>query len=225
MRKRRIDYGKIRLNDRDLQTLGWLGEQYAIRLDCLQLLLGRSAYQTTRVEGQVQSSTARRVVQRWHHAGLVGCRKLFFGQPSWLWLTRRGLSQFDLAFQRWTPKVGQLQHLHDVNCVRLRIEAEYTTSVRWRCERVLRRQYRENVGWHIPDGEVKTLSGATIGVEVELTPKSRARVAKIVQCLAHQYDQIWFFVNPRTRPVITAATQPFGALFQLYDIDQVRLPA
>jgi hypothetical protein len=225
VRKRRVDYGKIRLNDRDVKTLGWLAEQYAIRLDSLQLLLGRAAYQATHVQGQVQTSTARRVVQRWRASGLVGCRKLFFGQPSWLWLTRRGLSEFDLAFQRWTPKVGQLQHLHEVNCVRLSIEAQYLTSVRWRCERMLRRQYRERKEWHLPDGEVRTLSGATIGVEVELTPKSRPRVAKIVHRLAHQYDQIWFFVNPRTRPVITAATQPFGDLFQLYDIDQVRLPA
>ena len=222
MQKRRADYGKIRLNHRDLEMLGWLAEQYAVRLDCLELLLGRTAFQPTRVQGQVQTSTARRVVQRWLNAELVGCRKLFFGQPSWLWLTGQGLRHFDLAFQRWTPKVGQLQHLHDVNCVRLRIEAEYRKSVRWRCERVLRRQYRQHVGWHIPDGEVCTVSGATVGVEVELTPKSRPRVAKIVQRLARQYDQIWFFVNPRTRPVIAEATQPFGDFFQLYDIDQVR---
>lgn len=225
MRKRRVDYGKIRLNDRDTQALSWLAEQYAVRLDCLQVLLGRTAYQTTRVQGEVQPSTARRVVQRWLNAGLVGSRKLFFGQPPWLWLTRRGLSEFDLAFQRWSPKVGQLQHLHDVNCVRLRIEAEYKTTVHWQCERTLRRQYRDYVGWHIPDGEIQTVSGATIGVEIELTPKSRPRVATNVQRLAHQYDQIWFFVNQRTRPVITAATQPYGDLFQLYDIDQVRLHA
>lgn len=222
MNKIRSDKGLIRLNERDLVSLRWIGGQYAIRLDTLQILLGRLASQSTKEPDRVQESTARRVVARWEQENLVGRRKFFFAQPDWIWLTGRGLHQMDLPYKPWTPKVSQLNHLHDVNRVRLRVEQHYGSKARWRGERQLRIQYRDRTGWHVSDGEVITQGGAVIAVEVELTQKSRKRVDEIVGRLAEQYDRVWYFVNDATRPVITAATRSCQDMVRLYDIEEVR---
>src|SRR5258708_1340289 len=66
------------LSRRDLQTLAWVGEQYAVRLDQLEALLGR---------GQ---RTAQRTAARLRAAGLVRVRPLLAGEPAWLWLTPAG---------------------------------------------------------------------------------------------------------------------------------------
>lgn len=223
MNKTRSDKGLIRFNDRDLASLRWIGEQYAVRLDTLQDLLGRLAAQSTKEPDRVQESTARRVVARWEQEKLVGRRKFFFAEPDWIWLTGRGLHQMDLPYKSWTPKVSQLNHLHDVNGVRLRVEQNYAEKAAWRGERTLRLQYRKRSGWHVPDAEVVTQAGAVIAVEVELTQKSRARVDEIVRRLTDQYDRVWYFVNASTRPVIADATRSIQELVRLYDIEDVRV--
>jgi hypothetical protein len=108
-----------------------------------------------------------------------------------------------------------------VNQVRLRVEANYTEAADWRSERFLRREYGRHRRTHIPDAEIVTTQAAVIGVEVELTQKSRRRAQEIVHKLAHRYDCIWFFVNGLTRPTVTAATQAQPYRFRLYDVEQV----
>ena len=221
-RKQRKDKGLIRLTDRDLLVLKWIGEQYAARLDILQLLLGRDAEQPTKIPGVVTESTARRVVSRWKAEGLVESRRFFFGKPEWVWLTPTGLSQMDLAYRSWSPKVSTLNHFHSVNQVRLRIEKGYEESFVWRSERTLRRLYRDNKGIHVPDAELLHEAGV-IGIEVELTQKSQQRIRDIVDKLAHQYEQVWYFVNQTTEQAVRAEVAHFDeGKFHLYDIERIR---
>lgn len=84
VRGRRADRGVVRLTDRDIASLRWIGEQYAIRVDQLSCLLGRPA-------NPVSDSTARGVVSRWVRAGFADYRKLIAGEPGFVWATRRGL--------------------------------------------------------------------------------------------------------------------------------------
>ncbi len=197
----------------------WIGDQYAVRLDTLQELLGRDTRQPTKDDGYVSASTARRVVARWQQEGLADARKYFYRQPEWVWLTRQGLVQMNLNYSNWSPSVGILNHLHDLNRVRIRIEDQFTECY-WRSERDLRREHRTDKRFHIADGEVH-LNGQVIAVEVELTQKSMSRVTDIIRRLSHQYDRIWYFVNDQTRPVIEKAVGDRAEKFRLYDIDKV----
>lgn len=221
MPKSRSDKGLIRLTDRDLLTLRWIGEQYAVRLDILQRLLGRDTQQVTKEPGIVTESTARRVIGRWKAEGLVESRKFFFGKPEWVWLTTDGLSQMNLQYRTWSPKVSTLNHFHGVNQVRLRIEKNYEESFTWRSERALRRAYRDDKGVHVPDAELLHEAGV-IGIEVELTQKSQQRLSDIMEKLAHQYEQVWYFVNQMTEQAVRAAIADFGeGKFHLYDMERV----
>jgi hypothetical protein len=219
VRKTRSDKGLIRLTDRDLRILTWIGEQYAVRLDTLQELLGRETRQPTKADGCVSASTARRVVARWKQEGLADARKYFYRQPEWVWLTRKGLMQMNLEYSNWSPSVGILKHLHDLNSVRIRIENQFP-ECRWRSERDLRREHRNDSRFHVADGEVH-LNGQVIAVEVELTQKSMPRVTEIVRQLSRQYDRIWYFVNGQTHPVIERAIGDRAEKFRLYEIDRV----
>lgn len=218
VRKKRSDRGLVRLTDRDLVTLRWVGEQYAVRLDVLQHLLGRDTQQPTKEPGVVTESTARRVVGRWKTAGLVESRKFFFGAPEWVWLTTNGLAHLNLRHRVWMPKVGMLDHYHFVNLVRLRIENTYKEPFSWRGERELRRSQSDSTNFHVPDAEL-SLAAGVIGIEVELTQKSQQRLVDILDKLAEQYEQVWYFVNETTRPLLEAATTRFDEdAFHLYDI-------
>ncbi len=221
VRKPRSDKGLIRLTDRDLLVLHWIGEQYAVRLDVLQRLLGRDTQQATKEPDIVTESTARRVIARWKAEGLAESRKFFFGKPEWVWLTTAGLSQMNLPYRIWSPKVSTLNHFHSVNLVRLRIEASYEDPFTWRSERSLRRRYQNDKSRHIPDAELHHGQG-TIGIEVELTQKSQRRVSDIVRKLDHQYEQVWYFVNQTTDPVVRAAVgQEIEDRFHLYDMSSI----
>ena len=214
----RRDKGHIRLNPRDLTILTWIGDQYAIRLDCLQVLLGRSAQQATKVEGTVSESTARQVIDRWKQEDLVATRKFFYREPEWIWLTAHGLHQMDFSFKLWPPKVGMLSHFHLVNQVRLRTEHTYEPLQQWRGERLLRQEHRGNTQFHVPDGEVVTNKQEVIAIEVERTLKSRPRVQEIIKKLSRDYQRVWFFVTPGTRPLNKEAGADKQAPFRLNDL-------
>src|SRR5437660_6235848 len=94
-----------RLGQRDLEALRWVGEQYACRLDQLQVLLGRLGGR-----GALSASAARSVVSRWETLGMAARGSFIAGEPSWVWLTRQGLRQAGLAFRVVEPKPWTLPH-------------------------------------------------------------------------------------------------------------------
>ncbi len=102
-RKVRGDAGQMRYTERDVWALTWIGDQYGIRFDQLQELLGQRPGGVVQTPGGLGSATVRDMVQRWQRAGLVDHRKVLVGEPGWIWLTRGGLEHMDLPYRVWEP--------------------------------------------------------------------------------------------------------------------------
>ena len=112
-RKRRSDYGTIQTTDRDIALLTWIAEQYAIRFDQLHYLVNR-------YKGEdVTESNIKWLINRWRTAGWVDKRKIVYGEPGWIWLSKDGLKAMELPYPQWEPKPGRMAHIHAVNAVRL----------------------------------------------------------------------------------------------------------
>jgi hypothetical protein len=117
------------------------------------------------------------------------------GEPSWVWLTRRGLRQAGLAFRVVEPKAWTLPHTAAVNRVRLFVEPR-RPGARWRPERELRAAGgAAGPGGPVPDAEIHDAGGNVIAVEVELSPKSPARRRRVMQALVARYDSLWYFAS------------------------------
>jgi DNA-binding CsgD family transcriptional regulator len=188
-RAQRADAGLVRLSERDLALLRFVGEQYAITLPQLARLLGRSLH------------TARWLRGRWQRAGLAEGRALLVGQPVFVWLTRRGLRATGIDLKPWSPSaLGHLPHIAAVNEARLQV-AYRRPEARWVSERVLARELALAGAprmRHRPDAEV-VLGDQTAAVEVELTPKENGRTERIVAELLRRYDAVWYFAGPAAR--------------------------
>ena len=115
VRPSRSDKGRMQWTERDRNALEWIGEQYAIRMDQLAVLLGRSATEPTQTSGILGEETVRKLVQRWKKAGLVERALLARGEPGWVWLTHEGLEQMELDYRLWEPKAQSLPHLYAIN--------------------------------------------------------------------------------------------------------------
>jgi hypothetical protein len=171
------------LSRRDLWVLAFVGEQYALRVDQLAVLLGSG------------ERTAQRVISRLRAAGLVQARPLLAGEPTWLWLTRAGARASGRDFGAWTPRLGMLAHVEAVTWVRLYVQSRSPSS-EWVCERVLLRD-RADPRDHVPDGAV--VSGReSHAIEVELTVKSRTRTERILDELSQTHDAAVYFTTPAT---------------------------
>jgi hypothetical protein len=174
------------LTPRDLELLGWLGEQYAGRQDHLERLLGCGDRQ------------ARRVIARLQAHGLVRVERVLVKEPAWITPTARGLTLADSGFRVWKPNLTLLGHTAAVNNVRLHIQAR-SPQATWTCERELS---RNRLSGHLPDAIV-TLDGEDIAIEVELTLKSSRRLQAILNELAGRYDTILYFAAPRPHKALT----------------------
>lgn len=191
-RRRRSDKGSVRLTERDLTSLRWTGDQYAIRLDQLALLLGRTARRT------LTDSTTRAAVTRWTRAGLVASRKVTVREPGFVWLTARGLREVGLSFKTWEPAASTATHVYWTNQVRLYVERRHP-EFGWRSERHMRAgkpmQTISDDAAHLADGELHS-TDAVVGIEVELTSKSAPRREAIMRILAATYPTVWYFAPP-----------------------------
>jgi hypothetical protein len=168
------------VSGRDLEALRWVDEQYAVRVDQLARLLGRT----------------ERTVQRWTRRmsgrGWVELRRLLVDEPAYVWLTPQGRREARTGFGPWEPRVGRLAHVAAVVDVRLYIEGRSPASV-WASERVLRRELPQSE--HLPDAVVTT-DGERHAIEVELTPKARRRTVSTIEELGRRYDRTLFFCAP-----------------------------
>jgi len=102
-------------------------------------------------------------------------------------------------------------HIEAVTDVRLLLERELRLGD-WICERSLAQQSpsRSQDRPHLPDGLLDT-GDEQIAIEVELSLKSRSRLAAILEQLGHEYAQVWYFAAPPLRPALTelAAEAPW----------------
>ena len=183
-RRSRKDKGTIRATERDLKLLSWIGEQYTIRIDQLERLMGRSSH------------TARWLRSRWHTAGWFEGRVLLVGQPVFLWLTREGQKAVGLEYKLWQPTITTLAHTAAVNDVRLHLETQRPDGI-WTSERELRRQNDEAAHArkpHLPDGLWQiTRDGEPRAIAVELTYKGEGRTATVMADLLRRYPRVIYF--------------------------------
>lgn len=200
--KRRSDYGQVRATPRDLELLGWIGEQFAVNTDQLKSLVNRwkRLNEPEWGEASIGDETVRYILKRWAKAGWVEHRKLLARQPAWVWLSKAGLNDFHLPYPVHTPAVGRLSHIYHVNMVRLYIEHRLPEA-RWVSERQINVERKAEGKRHLVDGEI-LYQNTVIGVEVEQTQKSRRRLGSIVNELAEDYEAVWYFVAETAGPAI-----------------------
>jgi len=153
-RRERSDKGKVTITPRDAVVLKWIGEQYAVRLDQLQMLLGRRAQAPTQADGLVSADTARRVVTSWAKAGWVEHRRVFHRQPEWVWLTRAGMRLAGLEYFAGSPSPVMLNHYRQANRVRLSVEERHPAAG-WTCERALKVKRQRDRDTHYADAEIR----------------------------------------------------------------------
>jgi hypothetical protein len=168
------------LRRNDLDALTWVGEQYAARVDQLEVLM------------DCGPRTVQRTVARLRDAGLVELRRVLVGEPAWIFPTSAGLRACGSNFGVWAPRIGLLSHVAAVNDVRLHVQ-DRSPGSEWICERSLA---RDRIGReHLPDG-LALVDGQRVAIEVELTIKSRRRVTGILDELAGRYDAVVYFCAP-----------------------------
>ena len=169
-----------RLSGRDIAALLFVADMYAVQLDQLAEVLG------------VTEARARAVALAWRRARYAESARIGPGR-AWVWLTRGGLAACGLPYTAAAPALSRLAHLRAVTSVRLALEAvsAYASAgAFWRGERRLRAAAGGRVGLreHVPDGEVHWPDGAPVSfagecwaIEAELTRKTVARTAAIMQ--------------------------------------------
>lgn len=198
-RKKNSGSGSVRFSERDGWLLSLVGEQYAVSVEQLARLIGRS------------HRTGRWLRDRWRQAGWIESRPLTRNGPSLLWLTAEGVRIAQSPYRTWRPNVGLASHIEAVTDVRLLLEQELRLGA-WRCERSLaqRSPSRSAARPHLPDGLLET-GTEQIAVEVELSLKSRARLAAILDQVGHQHAQVWYFAAPALLPTLAelAAEAPW----------------
>jgi hypothetical protein len=185
LRKARADAGSVRLSERDGPALRLIGEQYAITVDQLARLIGRS------------HRTGRWLRDRWRKAGWVESRQLTADGPSFLWLTRAGSRLADSPFRTWRPNAALASHIEAVTEVRLLLEQLRLG------ERSLARRLRSDTQTrvHLPDAVLER-GRDRIAIEVELTLKSRTRLEALLLELGHSYDEVWYFAAASLLPTL-----------------------
>ena len=117
------------MTERDVFALRWIGQQYAVRLDQLQQLLGQRPGHGAVHEGVISESATRDVVTRWRKAGWVCMERLRANQPPWIWLTRKGIHKVDLSYI--------YQDLHSLNTQERK---HLSPSMRYGCKMAMLRR-------------------------------------------------------------------------------------
>jgi hypothetical protein len=165
------------LRRRDIESLGWLAEQYGARADQLEVLMDAGP------------RTVQRTVARLRAAGLVRTQRVLVDEPAWVLPTSAGMAACGSGFGVWRPRIGSLAHVAAMNDVRLHVQGR-APSTEWISERVLARD--RLAGEHLSDG-VAITEGRRVAIEVELTVKSRRRVTAILDELVVRFDAVLYF--------------------------------
>jgi hypothetical protein len=229
VRPPRIDKDMIQLTDRDFHVLRWLGEQYIVRFDLIQRLLGRdpkNLNDNSPKKGVLSERNTRREIRRWMEEELVEYRKFLFAEPGYVWLTYKGMRTANLLYKTYTPTIGSLQHFHRINELRVSLEARYQGRLTWACEREQRRLYElmpneKKKTWHLPDAVITLEERQEIAIEVEITQKTDKRLTETVERLAQQYKGVWYFVTDTTREAVTKAIGSRTQSFRIYSFAEV----
>jgi DNA-binding Lrp family transcriptional regulator len=142
---------------------------------------------------KVKPAEASKIAKELQEIDCLEMRKLVEGDEPWVWLNSHGARHSNTGFEAMEPALNRLAHTRAINEARLVI-AERTPEARWVCERALKPGYPK--GAKIPDAVV--LEGdARHAIEVEITPKSAARLRQIVAEHSTRYDAVVYFCSPK----------------------------
>jgi hypothetical protein len=181
-------------------VLRWIAEQDAVRTDVVAHVLGGAE--------PLAADRTRRIVARWHRAGLIERERFLAAGSPVCWLTSTGLRLVGARQRPRRPTVGRLDHLHAVSLVRLGVERRGGRA--WTSERALYR-HRRRADEHVPDGRYVAANGTVTAVEVELTVKAARRLRAIVDDLTIEYPAVLYVVRGTpVRRAVERAVDAFG---------------
>jgi hypothetical protein len=211
-RKMRRDKDQPRWTDRDLYLWNYMGTMRAIRFDQARWLLARKSEQEVE-HGLLSISRSSQIISRYtaKDVGYAVRMSGFNGQPSWIYLTRRGLKAADLPFRAGAPSPGSLEHLYWINEVRMNLEDEHP-GMEWISERALwAEQEARKKGQklkHIPDG-ILVLPRANdtkeyIDIEVQISRPAYGEVEEIMGDFwrSGSHHPLRYYVNRQSRGVV-----------------------
>lgn len=207
----RRDKGQRRLIDRDKIVLRRIGEQTVIRYDQLRReLADHSESEEIRAKELLSEGATDNAIRKWRYFEFIESAKPFSAQPTFFWLTAKGLAFAELDFGFLVPATSSLEHLHWCYVVRRYVERQ-RPQYTWRSERYLRQEHAYAVRQgsaklpDLPDAHFQTTGGDNIAIEVELSTKPGWRVDDIVKRRAFQYFSTWYFCAAKAQPRVETA--------------------
>ncbi len=225
--KRRKDAGILQVTDRDIIALTWIADQFSISFDQLQRLLGKHAKAETKRPDILSVSATRDTLTRWLQLGFIEePRKVIASHSSYIWLSRRGLSQLNLPYAYYRPPISNAKHIYAVNQIRLHLESYDLRSV-WYPERALSQDTTQKP---LPDGELRIVGINHVAIKVIEAPfKHDAAIFEAIEVLkklASRYTSLWYFLHIETVELFQQALFALDQEIQvtLYGLDAQVIP-
>jgi hypothetical protein len=218
------------LTERDIDTLRFIGEQYAAAFTQIQRVLGSQAGAGAQQPGLLSESATRVWLGRMKALGVIESEKPFRALPAFVWLRPAGLRLVELDFKYLKPALTTLNHLYWCNEVRLML-AQRRPGDTWRSERYLRSDHvqatkdkrQRQQAPDLPDAILTTQNGP-LAIEVELTDKQQIRLNGLVARRAAQFYTVWYFCSQETARLVERArgqlAQELQARVQVYPLPQ-----
>jgi hypothetical protein len=224
-----VDY---RLTEPDLDLLSFLADHRLALPTHIAVLLGASA----------AAATAR--LNRLAGAGLLRRQAAFPGDPRWYQITGKGLAVIGSALP--PPRIDLRSYEHDVGVAWLWLAARGGVFGPVR-EVISERRLRSHDGsrapeaqpiavrlgglgaggrekLHYPDLVLRTADGRRVGLELELTPKTRTRLETILSGYGadRRFDAVVYCVHsPTVGRAVQAAARRIG-ISELVHLQRVR---
>jgi hypothetical protein len=219
---------RVEVTERDIATLRWIGEQFAVGLDQLARVLGTQAGPGAVTPGKLSESSVRVWIRRMKAIGAIEQERPYLVLPSFVWLTAEGLKLAGLPYKPLRPALSTIQHLYWCNQARLYMAAQRPADT-WVSDRQLRSEaamQRRGRQPEKPDAHLVTQKGI-IAIEVELTDKQQVRIVAIMRQRARQYYTIWYFASKEVQPRLEAARKELAPDLRdrvhIYSINQLQM--
>lgn len=185
---------RSRVDSREWRLLRFAVEQGGVPVDQMARYGGWSSEQAHYV--------ARDLARR----GFVWFKGILAGEPSWVWVTKKGAAESGTGLEVLHLRAGVLERFRAVNEVRFAIEAK-SPQARWVSRRVFIQRYGR-VG-PFPNGLVE-VGRERHSVLVELRAESRPRIREVVEAHLERYDLVAVFVRAESRGLFDGLKESCG---------------
>lgn len=181
------------LSARDRRLLRLIGEQYLLTLPQLAYVAGRS------------QRTARWLRTRWQRAGLANAAPLLVGEPTFVWLTRRGLAVVGRPWKQVRPTYQNAERWALLVELRLAAADRYPAAL-WVSRRALAHEPRFEPP--LPDALLEAES-ATVAVVARSHGLDRRALGQRVAPIVCRYEQT-LLVLPHVGTRVREWCEEFG---------------